>query len=99
MRPTIRAALAEHLGVGPRFRVVQDESLSRFAHVAGPAAGGRRARRGASTSASSTRPRSRRRSSISTELVDAPTAEAAVDSVSRLQNDFGATVVDEIPRT
>jgi hypothetical protein len=33
------------------------------------------------------------------ELVDAPPSGAAVDSVSRLQTDFGATVVEEIPRT
>jgi hypothetical protein len=34
------------------------------------------------------------------ELVDAPpSAGAAVDSVSRLEDAFGATVVEEVPRT
>ena len=33
------------------------------------------------------------------ELADAPPAGTTVDSLSRLQNDFGATVVDEIPQT
>ena len=34
------------------------------------------------------------------ELVDAPTgAGPAVDSVSRLEDAFGATVVEEVPRT
>ena len=33
------------------------------------------------------------------ELVDAPQAGPAVDSISRLEDAFGATVVEEVPRT
>jgi DNA polymerase-3 subunit gamma/tau len=33
------------------------------------------------------------------ELVDAPSAGPAVDSISRLEDAFGATVVEEVPRT
>jgi DNA polymerase III subunit gamma/tau len=97
--PAIRAALAEHLGVGPRFRVVKDESLSDSLTSRGPKPAG--------TGPAEEPPPPPPPEAADepeeiidlTELVDAPKAEAAVDSVLRLQNDFGATVVDEIPRT
>lgn len=97
--PAIRAALAEHLGVGPRFSVVKDESLSDSLTSRGP--------RPAGDDAAEEPPPAPPPEAVDepeeivdlTELVDAPKAEAAVDSVLRLQNDFGATVVDEIPRT
>ncbi len=97
--PAIRAALAEHLGVGPRFRVVKDESLSDSLTSRGPKSAGE------SPSEEPPPPPPPEAADEPeevidlTELVDAPKAEAAVDSVLRLQNDFGATVVDEIPRT
>ena len=97
--PAIRAALAEHLGVGPRFSVVKDESLSDSLTSRGP--------RPAGADPAEEPPPAPPPEAVDepeeivdlTELVDAPKAEAAVDSVLRLQNDFGATVVDEIPRT
>jgi DNA polymerase-3 subunit gamma/tau len=94
--PTIRAALAEHLGVGPRFRVVPDDSLSDSltSRVPSPS-------EAAAPEEPPPAPPPEEPEEIIDleELVDAPRTEAAVDSVSRLQNDFGATVVDEIPRT
>ncbi len=93
--PSIRAALAEHLGVGPRFSVVRDESLTDSLTARAPGGSG------APGSDEPPPPPADEPEEIVDldELVDAPKAEAAVDSVSRLQNDFGATVVDEIPRT
>jgi len=94
--PSIRAALAEHLGVGPRFRVVPDESLTDSLTSRVPGGSGEVAPEEQSAPPPPEEPEEL---VDLDELVDAPKAEAAVDSVSRLQNDFGATVVDEIPRT
>jgi DNA polymerase III subunit gamma/tau len=94
--PSIRAALAEHLGVGPRFSVVRDESLSDSLTSRVPGGSGEPA---AEEPPPAPAPDEPEEIVDLEELVDAPKAEAAVDSVSRLQNDFGATVVDEIPRT
>lgn len=93
--PSIRAALAEHLGVGPRFSVVSDESLSDSLTSRMPGALGEAVAGEPPPSPPADEPEE---IVDLEELVDAPKAEAAVDSVSRLQNDFGATVVDEIPR-
>ena len=93
--PSIRAALAEHLGVGPRFSVVSDESLSDSLTSRMPGASGEAVAGEPPPSPPADEPEE---IVDLEELVDAPKAEAAVDSVSRLQNDFGATVVDEIPR-
>ena len=75
-----------------------DDSLSDSLTTRGPRAGGRHA---APRSLHQHPPAAEEPEEIVDldELVDAPEAEAAVDSVLRLQNDFGATVVDEIPRT
>ncbi|MGZ8765782.1 MAG: DNA polymerase III subunit gamma/tau [Acidimicrobiia bacterium] len=97
--PTIRAALAEHLGVGPRFRVVKEESLTDSLTSRGPLRAGEAPVEEPPPPPSPDAADEPEEIVDLTELVDAPKAEAAVDSVSRLQNDFGATVVDEIPRT
>ncbi len=97
--PTIRAALAEHLGVGPRFRVVPDESLTDSLTSRGPRPAGDEPAEEPPPPPPPEAADEPEEIVDLTELVDAPKAEAAVDSVSRLQNDFGATVVDEIPRT
>ena len=97
--PTIRAALAERLGVGPRFRVVPDESLTDSLTSRGPRPAGDAPAEEPPPPPSPEAADGPEEIVDLTELVDAPKADAAVDSVSRLQNDFGATVVDEIPRT
>ena len=96
--PEIRSALAVHLGVGPRFSVVKDESLTDSLTARGPRPAGEAPVEEPPPATEAGAADEPEEIVDLTELVDAPEAEAAVDSVSRLQNDFGATVVDEIPR-
>jgi hypothetical protein len=86
--------------VSPRFRVVADESLTDSLTSSGPRPA---ADEGAAEERAPSPPAPEEADEPEEivdldELVDAPKADAAVDSVSRLQNDLGATVVDEIPR-
>jgi DNA polymerase-3 subunit gamma/tau len=87
--PQIRAALSEHLGANPRFRLVPHDALTASSP---PASAAPSAPDEPVLDATEDVP-------DPAELVDAPPSGAAVDSVSRLQSDFGATVVEEIPRT
>ena len=97
--PEIRAALAVHLGVGPRFSVVKDDSLADSLTARASQPPGAAPDEEPPPAPPPDAPDESEEIVDLSELVDAPEAEAAVDSVSRLQNDLGATVVDEIPRT
>jgi DNA polymerase-3 subunit gamma/tau len=88
--PQIRAALSEHLGANPRFRLVPHDALTASSLPPAPAAPATPDEPVVDATEDVPDP---------AELVDAPPSGAAVDSVSRLQSDFGATVVEEIPRT
>ncbi len=105
---TIREKFIEQLGSPPKFKFA-DAHLDRTRTAAAPGAP-RRARRSkrcpddADASDPGPDAAARRRRLIDlvdmADVVDAPKGTgAAVDSISRLEDAFGATVVEEVPRT
>ena len=96
--PEIRAALAAHLGANPRFRLVAQEGLEPPPTPSTDAPAPQN-QSGESAESDGSEPSEPGDVVDPDELADAPPAGTTVDSLSRLQNDFGATVVDEIPQT
>ncbi len=94
--PAIREALAERLGVAPRFRLVAHDA---FSSGSGPRVEVDLRSDPAPRRSQSSPPLDEIEDAIDpSELVDAPHEGGAVDSVTRLVQTFGASVVEERPR-